>query len=546
MNYIHFIRCALFFCAVLGIATGCGKKEWVEKTGNGPDIKIDAQYANIAGINVGDVVKIPVTVSSAVGVKRLSYYFINQTANGTTSDAPVHTDNADFPATLTKEIQFTIRPAMLELVVVSFDRNNNSSEAHIKMSEIRALPSITFKDGIKFQETVFENKKLNIEGQINSTHDLSKISFRTIINGVLSAETSIPFTDKRSTAFVAAPVVPKGLTAVIITAANIYNGMVVDTFKVGNVADDAVSISLAGVTGTIPYLYADSLNVFTGQVSSGSDLANLSYAVKTRGTYGAEQSINLGTPLDNFSFTIPVQGAVGMEAIRISGRNTGGKAQVVEYAIGKVNRRLLRFTNIVLTSEIGPGKNNWFSAYKAPHVFDVTNAAAAQDMIDFGAIVYNNAFRFVPPFIYTAGAAYQTAAAPYMEGFTKATYTMVTANRRSVTPAAMDSLLWDSNLDNFININIKGPGPVGENYNVSTTNRRVSADPVVNTGVIIGWGSWNLASGAVDNQAFGVVLVKSYSTTGSGRGTVTIDVVVPAENQRTRFNPVSMFGYPSP
>ncbi|HTG56404.1 MAG TPA: hypothetical protein VL943_09065, partial [Niabella sp.] len=110
----------------------------------------------------------------------------------------------------------------------------------------------------------------------------------------------------------------------------------------------------------------------------------------------------------------------------------------------------------------------------------------------------------------------------------------------------MDSLLWDSNLENFININIKGPGPVGENYNVTTTNRRVSADPVTNTGVIIGWGSWNLASGAVNNQAFGVVLVKSYTTSGSGRGTVTIDVVVPAEDQRSKFNPVSMFGYPSP
>ncbi len=34
--------------------------------------------------------------------------------------------------------------------------------------------------------------------------------------------------------------------------------------------------------------------------------------------------------------------------------------------------------------------------------------------------------------------------------------------------------------------------------------------------------------------------------TGSGRGTVTIDVVVPAENQRAKVNPVSMFGYPSP
>ncbi len=295
---------------------------------------------------------------------------------------------------------------MIELVVVSFDKNNNSSEVHIKMSEIRTLRAITFKDGIKFQATVFENKKLNIEGQITSRHDLSKISYRTIINGALSAETSIPFTDRKSTAFIAAPVVPKGLTAVIVAATNIYDGIVVDTFKVGSVADDAVSIALAGVSGTIPYLYADSLNEFTGQVGSGSDLSSLGYSIKANGVYGTEQSINLGAPLDNFSFIVPVQGRLGMEALRISGRNTGGKEQVIEYAIGEVNRRLLRFSNIVLTSEVGPGKNNWFSAYKALHVFDVTNAAA-QEMIDFGAIVYNKAFRYVPPFIYTAGAAYR-------------------------------------------------------------------------------------------------------------------------------------------
>ncbi|HMR83865.1 MAG TPA: hypothetical protein PKE30_12065 [Niabella sp.] len=542
-----YIKIILVFASVL-VFTGCKKKEFIPANGNGPQLSVSKEYEKIEGINVGDQVIIPVTAASEKGVKRLSYYFITQTANGTSSGTPVNIDKErEYPRQINENITFTIVPNMLSLVIVSFDGENRASEVHITMSEIRALPILAFKEGIKYEATVFENKKLNVEGQVTSEHDIESLTYKTVINGVSSAGTAIPFTDKKNTPFVAAVTVPKGLTAVIIEAKNIYDGIAVDTFKIGAVTDDAVNISLTGFSGSIPHLYADSLNVLNGKATSGSDITSLSYAVKANGTYSAEQPLPLGTPLDEFNFSIELNGSVGMQAIRITGRNNGGKEQVIEYPIQKVNRRLLRFTNIVLTSEIGPGKNNWFSAWKAPHVFDVTNAAANQEWIDFGTIVYNNAsFRFVPPFIYTAGTAYLNSAAPYMVGFNKATYTMVTANRRSVTPAAMDTLRWDSNLENFINRNIKGPGPVGENYNVTTTNRRVSGDPVVNAGFIIGWGSWNLATSVVDNQAFGVVIVKSYTTTGSGKGTVTLDIIVPAEDQRSRFNPVSMFGYPTP
>lgn len=541
--YTRFIN--IFSClTLLFILAGCKKNEWVEYSGSGPQMNVSKEYENIKGINVGDEVTIPVSLQSEAGIKRLSYFFITQTANGTESGTPVHVDFTDYPTSIQHDIVFKIAPSMLELVIVSFDKNNYSSEVHITVAEIRELPVLKFKDGIKYQATVFENKKLLINGDITSKYDLANIAYKTITNGVVSQETPIAFNDKNNTSFSANVAVSKGLTGIIVSAKNIYEGSVSDTFKIGSVVDDAISINLAGNITSIANLYVDSTNQISGNISSGSDISSLSYAIKQNGVYTAEQNLKPGTPSDNFNFEINFIGAIGIQAIRITSMNQGGKTQVVELPVLRVNRKLLRFRDIVLTTEIGPGKNNWFSAYKAPHVFDVTNAAAAQDMIDIGTTIYSNAFRFVPPYIFTAGAAYRTAVAPYMAGFTKATYTMVTANRRSVTSAALDTLIWDSNLDNYININIKGPAPIGENYNITTTNRRISGDPVIGTGFILGWGSWDEPTGVVNNQAFGVVLVKGYTNAGSGKGTVVLDIVVPAEDMRTKFNPVSLFNYP--
>lgn len=110
-----------------------------------------------------------------------------------------------------------------------------------------------------------------------------------------------------------------------------------------------------------------------------------------------------------------------MDAIRITGENTGGKSQVTEYAVSKVYTKLLHFPNIILTPEIGPGKNNWFSAYQAPHVFDIANAAQNQLMLDFAFIKYTaSSNRVVATAVFNASDNYRNATAPYMVGFTKA------------------------------------------------------------------------------------------------------------------------------
>ena len=538
-----YILSTLSIILIFAVA-GC-KKEWKDAVGSGPEIIISDAFKSISGINVGDEVTIPVSVKSESGVKRLAYYFIKTTANGTEAGTAVNIDRDDFPKELQHDIVFTITDNMSELVIVSFNKENFSSEVHIAMSEIRQLPVLTFKDGIDFQQTVFENKKMKIEGQITSAFDLESITYQTLINGTYSGETPIAFTDKKNTPFEANVTVVDGLSAIIIKAVNIYDGKVVDTFKIGSVAADAVSIALEGGMTDIDVIYADSVNTIFGSASSGSDMKNLSYAISTNGVYGSEQAIDLGTPLDQFAFNFSFTGTSGMDAIRISGENEGGKTQVIEYPIEKVYTKLLHFSNIVLTTEIGPGKNNWFSAYQAPHVFDITNAAQNQLMLDFAFIKYTaTSNRIVPAAVFNASTNYRNATAPYMVGFTKAPYTLVTANRPHINDQVFNELGWDGELNNFLQSSIIAPtSQGGENYNLVVANRRVSGDMVPGSGFVIGWGSWNFTDNTVNNQAFGLVIVKAY-TEENGFATVTLDIKVPAQDNRTKFNPVSLFDYP--
>lgn len=537
-NKYHLIFTTLLLVVVLS----CKKREFVEATGEGPTIQISKDFEKIEGINVGDKVTIPVNVSSENGVKRLAYFFINETANGTESGAATYFDKDNFPKELTENIEFIITSAMKELVIVSFDKNNRSTELHVPMSEIRRLPELMFKDGIKYRETVFRERHFFIRGTVTSEFDLASITYKTIVNGNVSAENNVPITDKRNNPFVIDIIVPEGLQSVVITAKNIYDGMVQDTFKVGNIAEDAINIILDGNITELTGIYADSLNIIGVSLISGSDMTNLSYAIKTNGTYGTENNIELGsTSLTTFNFDIPINGTKGMETIRISGTNEGGVVQTIEVPINRVYTRLLFFQNIVLTTEIASGKNNWFSAYKAPHVFGADNAAANDEMLDFA--FYKNSsttYRFAPAALFEAGGSYKAAIEPYMVGFDKATYSVMTSTRGNVNNETFYPLNWDIDMETFIDTKIKAPRPQGENYNVSGTNRRVS-DNVTREGqgYVFGWGQWD----PVNNQAFGLILVKSFSE-NNGVATVTLDIKTPSEDMRTKYNPVSIFNYP--
>ncbi|WEK35998.1 MAG: hypothetical protein P0Y53_00670 [Candidatus Pseudobacter hemicellulosilyticus] len=517
-------------CWLLLALAGCSKDPIAE---TGPTITIDEQWENVDNLNVGTELVIPVKVISDKGIRRLAYFFITRTANGTTSGTPVYYDSKELPTTVEQDIRFTVQNNLVELVIIAFDGRNTSTEIHIVPKNVRNSPVLSFKDGVRYRESVFENKLLSLEGTISSEHELKAVTYTTITDGVTAPETTVTITDPHNMPFNIGVTVEKGLSAIIVRAANVYDGKAVDTFRIGTVVDDDVTISLDGQQTAIPVVYAGVDNTLRGRIFSGSFMTNLSYAIKTNGVYGAETNIALGEVKDDFPFSISYAGAQGIQAIRITGENEGGITRNVEYIVGNIYNKLVHLQNITLTSALGAGKNNWFAAYQPPYVFDNSTAAANHMMLDFALIKYSaTSFRLISAAAWNAGAAYTTAMAPYMTGFTKATYSLVSTNRAGVNPVSFDSLSWDGQLTKFLEQKIIAPvASGGENYNVVTTNRRFNDGLAVGQGLIIGWGSFS----PTNNQAFAILIVRSYSVVNEV-ATVTFDIKFPAEDNRTRYN----------
>lgn len=535
-KFILYISCMLLYFGV--IITGCKK---TEINAPAPVITVDDSYKNIEGLNEGQELVVPVKVSSPVGLKRLAYYVISNTSNGTSSGEPVFFDRTDAPDNMEETIKVTVQSNFKELVIIAFDINHNNSELHINTDNIRAVQKINFKDNIKERASVFAGKRLSIEGNIVSEYDLSSLSYQVTINGVTSPETAISFEDKRNIPFQFNVDVVENLSAIIINTKNIHDAFVTDTFKIGSVQEDAVVIAIADNKNPVEKLYTTINNTFSGAVFSGTSVSTFTYAVKRNGIYGAEQPLTIGTPADEFNFSFDILGEGSIEAIRIQGENEGGKKGMAEFKVGKVYNPLKEFKNVVLTTEIGPGKNNFFAAYQAPHLFSIENAAPYDEMIDLGFFKYTaTSNNIMPPGVFTAGAAYANALAPYMTGFDKAAYTLVTANRASANSTSYDTLHWDTQLMEHIEKKVAAPtAQGGENYNIYETNRRTNNVFNPGQGFYIGWGRWE----PILNQSFGIVIVRDYKNE-NGIGTITLDIKVPMEDQRTKYNPESLFNYP--
>ncbi len=525
--------------AVMLLLAACNKKD--DNRIAKPVITIEDKFTELDGLNAGEELAIPVTVRAEGGIKRLAYYIITNTSNGTSSGNTVNNDPADLPIELTDTIRFKVTENFRELVVIVFDRFHNNSEIHIATDNIRSIQSIQFKDGISERESVFEGKNLLIEGIVESEFELQSIHYQTIIDNTVSAETAVPITDPNNAPFAIGIEVVKGLSGIILTTVNEYEALVRDTFKIGNVQDDAVVISLSSGSDKIEKLYSTVQNTINGTVFSGTAITQFAYAIKKNGMYGPAVDLPIGTPADEFSFSLDFLGEKEMEAIRISGTNEGGKQVEMEYLIGAIYSPLKVFRNIVLTTEIGPGKKNFFSAYQEPHVFEAAEAVPFDEVIDLGFFKYTaTSNNIMPPAVFAAGAAYANALAPYMQGWDKAPYTLVTANRASVNTVSFDTLDWDTQLMNHVANIVAAPRSAGgEQYNIYETNRRTNNVFNVGQGFYIGWGRWD----PIYNFSFGIVLVKDYVVNGD-YATITLDIKVPEENQRLKYNPLSLFNYP--
>lgn len=508
-----------------------------------PDIQISESDLSFEGLNVGDELSIPIEVSSNNGLKRFSYFFITKNANGTESTDAVNFDDDSFPESMSRIINFEVISNMVELVVVAFDRHNTSAEKHIFLSDIRSLPQIIFKDNIDYRETVFENKRLEITGQVLSEFKIESMSYSVIKNNQVALEQSLSFTENTNNVdFAFQVLVEKGLQSIVVKADNIYKGQVVDTFRIGSVVEDAVSITMQNGMSEIERLYSDKPVSISGMVSSGSQMKSLSYAVKNNGSYGSEVAIPLGTPLDEFPFTIQIQGQRGTDAVRISGENENGNTQVVELAVKRIVEPLIYRQDVELTTEIGQGKSNWFAAYQSPYSLDQQTAQTYQQMVDFMVFMYNDAnVRISSAAVFQAGS-YAPKVAPYMEGFNQATYSVITSNRPCINAESFGALDYDEDIETFVEDKIiasKENG--GESYNVKVTNRRTSSNLVASSGFLVGWGSYDGVNAA--NKEFAIIFIKDVAIE-NGVGSIKFDIKYPKQNYRTKYNPVSILSYP--
>lgn len=496
--------------------------EYLNGDTTGPTIIVDNELLSYDELNEGDMIRIPVVIKSEYGIKRIAYFLNNVTPNGIVADDPIYIDNDEYPKEITETINVPVSNNAKELVIICFDKRNRSTEIHVEFNTIKTIPQIIFKDSINSRASVFENKNFTVTGRIVSEYELKSATVSTIINGETSAEQTLILSDTRFTTSV---MVVKGLSGIIIKATNINDGIAVDTFKIGEVVDDAVNIVMKGGITSLMSFAAGEINSYEGSVVSGSNVSKLAYKVKKNGVFGNEIAIPLGTPLDDFSFKLDILGEEGMEMVQVTGENVNGKSTTIELTIPEVILNVLYFKDVELTTEIGTGKKNWFACYRAPYAFDQETAAANQEMMDFVCVLYDNTqVSLLSPHVFNASQLYNEAITPYMQGFTQANFCLLSGNRPEITFESFNAIHTQEDLDKYIDTSI------ASSYIIYTAARGTNRELVVGKGMVYAWGP---SSG--NNKEFGIIIVKAISFE-NGIGNVTLDIKVPRTDYRTVYS----------
>lgn len=496
-----------------------------------PNINIADEKTAIDGANEGDPISIPFTITTEQGVRKIAYYFIVNTANGTRNEDPVTIENftENFPKTYNGSIDFSVRTEMNTLILVVFDKNNQASEIHIPLSDLKKLPVFTFDRNRDFKEKAILGKNLRIKGNAVSEYDIESLTYRVVNNGVVGNRVNIPVTDKRNIDFDISFVVESGLQTVLFDVTNIHGGKVEKEFRVLSVlTDDAMSIEIAnGTTELLNYMEGEE-NTITGVVESGSYITGLKYSVKKKGVFGEFVEIEIPEDVtDMLDFTIKIVGEFGSEAVKILATNESELEEEVILNIPYVDSHIVEMTDVVLTTEIGKGKHNWFSCYLEPHVFDQETAAKHSEMMDFVAAKYTTGVPYLlSSMVYTAGGNYATSISPYMVGFEKMTYLLMPASRADV----------------------KNEYPIIEKASdmeaafkkytyYATAGRYTSGALTAGNYHGICWGL-----GSTQNKALAIIKLKEI-TTVEGISTVKFDIKFSKIDYRTMYNDASIMDY---
>jgi hypothetical protein len=214
------------------------------------------------------------------------------------------------------------------------------------------------------------------------------------------------------------------------------------------------------------------------------------------------------------------------EVAKISGQNV-----VIDNPGYLPSSDIVEYEGIELTTEIGSGKKNWFSAYADKDVVTFTQeeARAKSQMMDFTPVMHaSDEVRLYTAYIGYQHVDYKERIAPYIQGFSKLTYTMI-GGWRPGQPDATKPEHYDGVTD------VKSLRALIDFYRVGyaypVANRMNSDKLAIGAVGVFGWGH---KIGV--NNSFGIYIVRDLQPTNGGNYKVVLDIKVPQSDARTPNN----------
>lgn len=146
----------------------------------------------------------------------------------------------------------------------------------------------------------------------------------------------------------------------------------------------------------------------------------------------SEVSSHINITLNSTGMDNEVKYLLPVQMITITGdpnANIDPNNDIVYIVISKLPPpKLIHLKNLELTTEIGPDKKNWFSAYATnsagEHTYSISEAAEKSHMMDFVLLKYGSNLRLHTSIIgWQHGGDYHRYLFPYIEGFKKLTHT---------------------------------------------------------------------------------------------------------------------------
>lgn len=216
---------------------------------------------------------------------------------------------------------------------------------------------------------------------------------------------------------------------------------------------------------------------------------------------------------------------------RTEAASTSGQNVVIDNPGYDPSNEIVEYKGVELTTEIGPGKKNWFSAYASPDMvaFTQEEARSKSNMMDFAPVVHSgDEVRLYSAIIGYSHPDYKERVAPYVNGFQRLTYTMLggrrPGNADETLPEHYDSVTDVSSMNQLVK-------NYWNTYSYPSANR-MNTDKLIKD--YVGIMAWGHTIGI--NNKFGVFIVRDIQPTTNGNYKVVLDIKVPKSNARISNN----------